>query len=114
MKHIRTALLLIALLLPLGAAASKYIDRHRSELKSAYSDFEAFRKGFTVPAAVTDSIFSQGEAKKIKPADDSERTKTATLTAKLIKAIVARDLWDTSEYFRIINDDDATIEVLGK
>ena len=99
-------------------AASKYIDRHRSELKSAYSDFEAFRKGFTVPAAVTDSIFSQGEAKKIKPADDSERTKTATLTAKLIKAIVARDLWDTSEYFRIINDDDATIEkavqVLGK
>ena len=42
--------------------------------------------------------------------NDEEKVKTDTLIAKTIKALVARDLWDTSQYFQIINDDDATIE----
>ena len=57
-----------------------------------------------------DSIFAAGAKDKITPQDDEEKVKTATLIAKTIKALVARDLWDTSQYFQIINDDDATIE----
>lgn len=99
-------------------ASSMYIDRNRTSLREKYPDFDRYMKDFTLPSAVTDSIFARGEAKKIKPQDEGEKTKTRAFISKLIKAIVARDLWDTSEYFRVINDEDATIkkavEVLGK
>ena len=55
-------------------------------------------------------IFAALANDKNTPKDDEEKVKTATLIAKTIKALVSRDLWDTSQYFQIINDDDATIE----
>ena len=95
------------LILPTG---TKYIDKNRNNLTGSYPDFNKFKSDYKVPDELVDSIFAAGAKDKITPQDDEEKVKTATLIAKTIKALVARDLWDPSQYFQIINDDDATIE----
>lgn len=90
-------------------AATKYIDRHRNQLETDYRDFETFCKKYTVPQSLVDGIFEVGEKDKITPKDSDEKEKTRTLIAKITKALVARDIWDTSQYFQIINEGDATI-----
>lgn len=95
------------LILPNG---TKYIDRHRNSLKNDYPEFDGFRKNYEVPGELVDSIFAAGEKDKITPKDEEEKAKTAKLLAKTLKALVARDIWDTSQYFQIINEGDDTIE----
>lgn len=92
-------------------AGQKYIDHNRAEIEKTYGgDFEAFRKKFELPQSIVDGIFAGGDKDKIKPADEEEKAKTAKLISKVLKALVARDVWDTSEYYRIMNEGDATIE----
>ena len=95
------------LILPAG---TKYIDRHRVSLKEKYPEFKNFKNNYEVPRELVDSIFAAGEKSKITAKDEEEKTKTAALLAKTLKALVARDIWDTSQYFQIINEGDATIE----
>ena len=42
---------------------------------------------------------------KVKPKDDEELQKSLPKLSMQLKALVARDLWDMSEYFAIINED---------
>ena len=42
---------------------------------------------------------------KIVPKDDAELEKTLPKLSMQLKALVARDLWDMSEYFAIINEE---------
>lgn len=93
-------------LLPNGL---KYIDRHREELKKKYASFEKFKKNYEIPDEVVDTIFSEGEKAKVTPKDEEERERTRALIRKILKAITARDIWDMTQYFEIMNDDDATI-----
>lgn len=94
------------LVLPAGL---KYIDLHRNELKEKYTSFDKFKKNFHMPEDVITSIFQEGEKAKITPADEEERNRTRDLIGKILKAITARDIWDMTQYFEIMNDDDATI-----
>ena len=42
---------------------------------------------------------------KIVPKDNAELEKTLPKLSMQLKALVARDLWDMSEYFAIINEE---------
>ena len=53
---------------------------------------------------------AQGEKQNIKPKDDTERQTTQDNIRRIIKALVARDLWDMSEYFCIIYEDDEVVK----
>jgi len=61
---------------------------------------------------------ARGERQDIKPKDDAERAKTEDNIRRILKALVARDLWDMSEYFCIIYEDDEVVrkavELLGQ
>ena len=46
----------------------------------------------------------EGEKQKIKPKDDEELNKTTPYLKLQMKALVARDLWDMTEYFASINE----------
>ena len=82
----------------------RYVDQHREELKAKYKSFDAFKEQFEVPQTLVDNIFSEGEKQKIKPRDDAEREKTLPYLKLQLKALIARDLWDMSEYFSVINE----------
>ena len=82
----------------------KYIDNHRNELKGLFPTFESFRDGFQVPQSLVDDIMKEAEEQKLKPKDDEELQKTLPYLRTQLKALVARDLFDMSEYFQIINE----------
>ena len=85
-------------------ATLKYVDSHRAELKQKYQDFDDYVKNFDVPAAMTDSIFAEAERLKLKPFSKEECDRTLPMLRLQLKALVARDIWDMNEYYRIMNE----------
>ncbi|HCE47328.1 MAG TPA: peptidase S41, partial [Prevotellaceae bacterium] len=86
-----------------------YSDQHRGELRAKYRDFEKFKKDYDVPQSLIDEILSEGEKANVKPKDDAELQKTLPKLRLTLKALTARDLWDMSEYFSIMNEESPTV-----
>lgn len=80
------------------------------EGKAVKKGFAAFAREYTVPQELLDGIFEEGKRQGITPKDDAERVKTETMVARQLKALVARDLWTMTEYFRIVNEDNDFIK----
>lgn len=81
----------------------KYFDMNRNALKKKYKGFDKFVKSYSVPDELTNEIVQEGEKKKIKPKDDDELARSIKTIRLNIKGLVARDLWDMSEYYHIVN-----------
>lgn len=82
----------------------KYVDANRKDIRRRYADFDMFMKDYEVPQSVIDTIISEGEKQDIKPKDDDELKSTVPSLAVQLKALVARDIWDMDEYFRVFNE----------
>ena len=87
----------------------KYMDKHRKKLTKSYPTFEKFQKSFQVPQDVIDGILAEGEKQEIKPKDEAEKSKTIENIQLIMKGLIARDLWDMSEYYAIIYADDEVV-----
>lgn len=85
-------------------ASLHYVDQHRKELKKKYPTFALFQQQFEIPQAVTDDIFAKAEKQNIKPKSDEEKQQTLPYLRQQLKALVARDLWETSQYFAVMNE----------
>ena len=81
----------------------KYADTNRKALKSKYSSFDKFDANYKVPESLTDRIIEEGRKQNINPKDDDELHRTLVYLRLQLKALVARDLWNMNEYFRIWN-----------
>ena len=94
----------------------KYMDKHRKSLKKAYKTFDEFRSQFEVPQDMMEQLFAETKKAKI---DYKEEDLPATLPqVKLtLKGLLARDLWEMSEYYQIVNPETdiyrAGLKVLG-
>ena len=82
----------------------KYIDEHRKALKKKYKTFEEYNKGFEVPQSLIDDIVKKAADGDIKPKDDEELQRTLPYLSTQLKALIARDLWDMTEYFQVMNE----------
>ncbi len=87
----------------------KYMDKNRKKLTKQYPTFEKFKEQYQVPQDVIDDIFAEGEKQKIVPKDDADKAKATENMRLILKALVARDLWDMSEYFCIIYENDEVV-----
>lgn len=88
----------------------RYMDKNRKALKKEYPDFETFRAKFQVPQKVIDEVLAEAAKKdSLKARDDAELEKTMENMRLILKGLVARDLWDFSEYFQIIYADDPVV-----
>lgn len=83
----------------------RYMDKNRKQLQKTYPTFADFKPAFEVPQKLIDVILAEGEKQNIKPKDDDEREQTIGQLRLQLKALIARDLWDMSEYYNVINDD---------
>ena len=86
-------------------ASLRYVDQHRKQLKKQYPTFAQFKQQFEIPQSMTDDIFAEAEKLQIKPKDDEELQKTLPFLRLQLKALIARDLWEMSEYFSIMNEE---------
>ena len=98
-------------------ASLRYIDSHRKELRKRYTSFDKFSAEFTIPATVTDALIADAAKDGVKPKDDAELQATMPQLKLQLKALVARDLWDMSQYFAVINESNhivmKAVELLG-
>ena len=90
-------------------ATLRYVENHREELKAEYTKFDDYMKHFEVPQAMVDSLFAEAERQKVKPRDDEERNNTLPMLRVQLKALIARDIWDMNEYFRLMNEHNHTV-----
>ncbi len=82
----------------------RFVDNHRKELKQRWTDFADYKQNFEIPQSLVDEILAEGEKQNIKPKDDAELQKTMPYLRLQMKALIARDLWEMSEYFSVFNE----------
>ena len=64
--------------------------------------FEKFEKEFFISDEVINDLVKEGEKEGVK-LDSAQLATSKDLIKLQIKAMLARDLWDTSEYYKIMN-----------
>lgn len=79
-----------------------YVDRNRSRLNREYPDVDAFITKFNVDSAMIEDIVKLGVADSVK-LDSAQLERSRPMIETIVKGIIARDLFDTSAYFRVVN-----------
>ena len=79
-----------------------YVDRNRSRLNREYPDVDAFIAKFSVDSAMMDDIVKLGVADSVK-LDSAQLERSRPMIETIVKGVIARDLFDTSAYFRVVN-----------
>lgn len=96
----------------------KYVDQNRKKLRKQYKTFDKFETEFIVPDELLQSVYSEGEKEKVKLKDEDERSESEQMIKVQLKALIARDIWDMSEYYKLMNESNhivmKAVEVLGK
>jgi carboxyl-terminal processing protease len=88
----------------------RFVDNHRKELKARWTDFADFKQNYEVPQSLIDAVVSEGEKQSIKPKDEAELEKTFPYLRLQLKALIARDLWDMSEYYSVFNENSEIVK----
>ncbi len=80
----------------------KYVDENRKQIKTKFPTDSQFVDGFTVTDNILQGLFDL--AKKEGIDFDAEQAKTsAPLFSMIIKALIGRDIYDNSTYFKVYN-----------
>lgn len=83
-------------------AKAKQADNKNYDPNDLTAGFERFKQNFTVPQDMLEILIAKAKDAKIEYTDSAFQATLPMLNLQL-KALVARDLWDMSEYFQIIN-----------
>jgi carboxyl-terminal processing protease len=86
-----------------------YCDKNRDMLASQYKTFEDFNKKFHVSPEEIKAFIAKGEAEGVKYNEEQFNISKEELLL-VIKGLVATNIWKTSEYYQVINENDKVIE----
>lgn len=89
--------------------AMNYLDKQREELNKKYKKILIYKEKFIVPESLMDELLAMAEEKNISFKEE-EYNRSLPLIQLQIKALIARDLFDMTEYFYIINDANRTYQ----
>ena len=87
----------------------KYIDVNRKQLRNRFATFADFNARYEVPESFVNDVLEAAAKDSIKPKDEQELQQTLPRLRLQLKALVARDLWDMSEYFQVINEENPIV-----
>ena len=90
-------------------ATTGYIEKHRAELKKDYKDFKTFNDKFQIDDAFMADIRSAADKEKIM-FDEAQYERALPLIRTQLKALIARDLWDMSEYYQVMNATNESVQ----
>lgn len=83
--------------------ALSYTDKNRKQLVAKYPDIMTFRNNFSVDDKLIEDVVAYGEKKGVVKDSVGLATSYKLLQVQ-IKALIARDLWNTDAYWQVIND----------
>ncbi len=87
-----------------------YMDQNRKSLTHNYPTFKVFKEKFKVPDSLIDAILKEAKEKKIVAKNEEEQARTIPQLKTQLKALIARDLWDMSEYYSIFNEESDIVQ----
>ena len=88
----------------------KFIDKYRKKIRRGYASFDKFKTGFETPQELIDLVLAEGEKAGVKPKDEEELQKTLPELKLQMKALIARDIWDMSEYFAVMYEENPFVK----
>lgn len=80
-----------------------YVDENRAMLKEKYPDMYTFKRDFMVTEDFISKFHAYAEKKSVKRNEEGMKKSDALIRTQL-KALVARDLWNSTAYYLVIND----------
>lgn len=80
-----------------------YVDNHRNEMLEMYPDESTFVDRFIVEDSMMQALVARGEKDGVK-FNDEQYAKSREYMRVILKALLARDLFETSSYFRVVNE----------
>ena len=83
--------------------AFNYTDDNRNNLLKNYPDEKTFKKNFELTPEIMNKFFSYAERKDVKK-DEQQFLTSEKLIRTQVKALIARDLWNTNAYWYVVND----------
>jgi len=90
--------------------------KHREALKAEYGDFDNFNKTFTVGDDLVEGLKKAAEEAKVEW-DDEQFAHSEKFLLLQVKALIARNVWETQQYYQVMSSVDPGIqkalEVLG-
>lgn len=86
----------------------RYIDNHREELGEKYKDFDTYNQYFEVSSELLQQLVESGNKAGVKY-DQTLYDEALPMLKVQIKALIARDLWEMNEYFRVINETNESV-----
>jgi len=79
----------------------QYVDAHRKELMGKYPKSDDFLAKYVVTDAIIDEMIAFAQHEKVKLTKE-DLASDRTLLKKQLKAYLIRDLWKSSEYYRVM------------
>ncbi len=86
----------------------QYIDENRARLLSEYKNFEEFNERFQIGDDILSNMRQSADDEKIEFNEEQYNISIPLIRTQL-KALIARDLWDINEYFRVMNDTNMSV-----
>jgi carboxyl-terminal processing protease len=87
----------------------EYADMNRARINSAFKTFDDFKDRFEFTNEEIRAFIKKGEDAGVKY-NESQYLHSEKEILLILKALVASNIWQTNEYFRIINENDNVIE----
>jgi len=87
----------------LNEFALTFVDKSRSRLMAKYPDILKFKNEFETDSLFMKDFFAFAEKREVKK-DEDGYTRSRQLLHTQLKALIARDLWNTDAYFQVINE----------
>ena len=87
----------------------KFIEDHRKELADKYKKFDSFNEKFVIADDMLATLREMGEKEGVK-FNEEQYQKALPLIKTQLKALIARDLWDMNEYFRVMNTTNESVQ----
>ncbi len=88
----------------LNTFALGYVDTQREQLLAGYTTPDAFRRNFIVNEGLMKALEVEADKEGVEP-DAEGLLRSKDLIGIRLKALIARDLWNTSAYWQVINAD---------
>lgn len=80
-----------------------YMDENRKELNTKYKDVLSFKNSFNAEEKLLNDFIEYAAKNDIEKNEEDIQTSKKLLTVRL-KALIARNLWDTSAFYQIANE----------
>jgi carboxyl-terminal processing protease len=87
----------------------EYADKNRARINNEYKTFDDFKNRFKFSPDEIQAFIKKGEDAGVKYNEAQYKT-SENFILLVLKAIVANNIWQTNEYFRIINEGDPMID----